>query len=544
MNELSIRGKSIPISEDLADYNLGRRDFYIRSLNCQKEFEKFYRETIHTSDDLLNKAPVLAATVIDYMVNYAIGLLVKVGIMTCSKSVFIEKYFREYFDYGEYFQPVVERFMEIAYNEQELNEYRNMKANGRGYWMGGGFGLKGAVAGAVMAGTLNFGSDLIRSIGSGFARVGDQRKINKMKDMILYDPDTFYDLSLGVMICCFNVFYGFVTEIENTSGGATISFDYDQSDAIFENVQSYINDPNQIAGYMVDCINMYPYNINYYYYLVDALGDENGEILRVADYFGFGEEIKTYQDRAKEKMMQESLNLQENTISDMIKKRNMIEEKANELGLEYQDELDRLNQKVTNAKKQKEKKQQVVNEFEDIKQIKSNMELMIQTNKIEQMRELIKEGNPYAEQTLVNYYTRSSQINRSSVYDLFKDSNDSFGLCILGQLYNNGEGVTKDQEKARELILKSMELGSNYGRFLVGFNMYRGQMGFAKDQRQGTELIKASSNTGLPTAQAWLGSFYRTGTTHIDRNHEIAKALLVNAAAYGQLYAMNELQKL
>ncbi len=74
--------------------------------------------------------------------------------------------------------------------------------------------------------------------------------------------------------------------------------------------------------------------------------------------------------------------------------------------------------------------------------------------------------------------------------------------------------------------------------------MYRGQMGFAKDQRQGTELIKASSNTGLPTAQAWLGSFYRTGTTHIDRNHEIAKALLVNAAAYGQLYAMNELQKL
>jgi hypothetical protein len=544
MKELGIRGKLIHISEDLADYNLARRDFYIRSLNSQKEFEKYYRETIHTTEDLLEKAPLLAATVIDCMVDYAIGLLVKAGIMTCSKSVFIDRYFREYFDYGEYFQPVVERFMEIAYTKQEMDQYRDMKANGHGYWMGGGFGLKGAVAGAVMAGTLNFGSDLIRSIGSGFARVGDQRKINKMKEMILKDPDTFSDLSFGVMISCFNVFYGFITEIENFSNGETISFDTDQPNAIFENVQSYITDPNQIVGYMVDCINMYPYNINYYYYLVDALGDEDGEILRVADYFGFGEEIKTYQDNAKKKMMHEALNLQENSIPDMIQKRNTIKKKAMELGLEYQDELNRLDQKIENAKKQREEKKKVVNKFEEIQRIKADMELMIKTDKTIQMQELIEEGNPYAEQTLVNYYTKSNQISRNRVYDLFKYSDDSFGLCILGQLYNNGEGVPKDQEKARALLIESMELGSNYSRFLVGFNMYKGQMGFVKDQKQGTELIKASSNTGLPTAQAWLGSFYRTGTTYIDQNRELAKALLTHAAAYGQVYAINELKKL
>ena len=50
---------------------------------------------------------------------------------------------------------VYDRYAEVVMNEEELDRYRVARREGRARWQGGGFGLAGALSGAVTASALN-----------------------------------------------------------------------------------------------------------------------------------------------------------------------------------------------------------------------------------------------------------------------------------------------------------------------------------------------------------------------------------------------------
>lgn len=67
---------------------------------------------------------------------------------------------------------------------EEINKISSMRGaqrSSRSRWQGGGFGFKGAIKGAIQAGILNLGTDLIRGIGDSYIDSRDAKKIKDLK---------------------------------------------------------------------------------------------------------------------------------------------------------------------------------------------------------------------------------------------------------------------------------------------------------------------------------------------------------------------------
>ena len=81
---------------------------------------------------------------------------------------------------------------------------------------------------------------------------------------------------------------------------------------------------------------------------------------------------------------------------------------------------------------------------------------------------------------------------------------------MLGNMYENGRGVTKDYAKAVEWYRKSAEQGYVYAQNNLG-RMYENGRGVSKDYAKAVEWYRKSAEQGDVTAQYYLGEMYYYG---------------------------------
>lgn len=104
--------------------------------------------------------------------KFIFGLIDKGTEYLYSQGVYItqEEFFEKYdhiytMDYDRYYSVTLEKYSEILDMKKEMAAYRETIKMSRGRWQGGGFGVKGAIKGAVTASALNMGSDFLHSFG-------------------------------------------------------------------------------------------------------------------------------------------------------------------------------------------------------------------------------------------------------------------------------------------------------------------------------------------------------------------------------------------
>jgi TPR repeat protein len=119
---------------------------------------------------------------------------------------------------------------------------------------------------------------------------------------------------------------------------------------------------------------------------------------------------------------------------------------------------------------------------------------------------------------------------------------NSAAQLMLGNMYGNGTGVSKDYNEAHVWYTKAAELGLSEAQYNLG-QMYRKGLGVSQDDKKAAEWYRRAADQANPGAMFNLGGMYLEGRG-VPQSDAEAKKLLKRAAALGHQGAQRALSQL
>lgn len=178
--DLILGEKTFKVDSNLAHYNKLRKRFFNKAVyNCQQFGKTYY------NCGKIDIAWGIFQTGVDAVLREGSGVACKElfsqGIYDVTEDSFLNEYYDQYMDIDQIINPIVEKLEQVEDISNQLEYQRELKKASRGRWEGGGFGLKGALAGAATASALNAAGGLLHGIGDMISSSSDNAKIRKLK---------------------------------------------------------------------------------------------------------------------------------------------------------------------------------------------------------------------------------------------------------------------------------------------------------------------------------------------------------------------------
>ena len=289
MTTYDISGNMVTISNDMENerYLLSTTDEYIESVN--ETFGEWYAAQgscygiVEETDNLYNGSIVP-------LINKGIDILNAQGVYSLDEDSFYDKYVKKFHLAEHVFEVVrsMQKAVEAVNIRQEEEEmYRQVRKESRGRVVGGGFGLGGAIKGMAQAGMMNAASGIAHSafnavgnVGSGIAASSDKAAIYKkykepLKTALMQD---LYDIRNAIRTALqkeAGIVCKYVTDSE-----------YDKAKAIWNNYRLGRIPAEKKKEQIIEALTLNPYSIEIYDSIWEDYGDENGELRKMATYFG------------------------------------------------------------------------------------------------------------------------------------------------------------------------------------------------------------------------------------------------------------------
>lgn len=247
-------------AEDM-DYCKLRKDIELNIAEKQVEFYMEYKEEkISDMDDVLQKAIPLANSIIDDSIDFGVSLLMKWGIDFIDKEqlekVVMEK--AQELPAGKIYQQETQRLVQYAAQLQEEHASKD-------YWSGGGFGISGAIEGAVKAGIMNMGTNALVNLGRSISGNTVSKKMSRLKAELYTETDQeqlFLDLIYeSGCIALFDTLYKILLDNKLISPAVH----YDQSKALgkYKNIYAALANKKmsgeQSLKPLCSCIGLNPF---------------------------------------------------------------------------------------------------------------------------------------------------------------------------------------------------------------------------------------------------------------------------------------------
>lgn len=288
--EFDIVDHHLSFNADMVAFNKLRKPFSVNAGKHKAEYIKFYDSKVHSFDDLFQIAYPEMKRRIDLSVEFGIRVLMDYGVDHIDEDT-LRSLAGDNIDPDVVMQPLMESAEEIQRHAANISRGRDIERSSRSKWYGGGFGLKGAVKGAVNAKILNIATDTIRGIGDSQVDAQDRAEIENMKKAVFTDPDTRQNLLYGVYQCCFNVFVGVHYVLAKENLVPTFSFDdLKKINARINNYVHLLKSDSSIRPQFIDILceglQYCPYRPLFYVLLNMAAEEKHDTILPVAQYFG------------------------------------------------------------------------------------------------------------------------------------------------------------------------------------------------------------------------------------------------------------------
>lgn len=283
MEELKLFGEEYCLKQQIINDAYLRNNFKMLAKKTMKDFDPFYTEAVKNWKNLYDYGYGLWAKGIEYVADDIIKIFSAYEIYDITEevlnssiednSLFI-KIFDEYCDLIE----------EIDEDQKKQDQYRRLRKESRTKFYGGGFGIGGAVKGAVKAGTINMvtgtAHDIVNIAGKGLSSADASSKRNKLfleyRDKL---PSALkYDIE--VFLC------NFVEKklmAENACPFEPISnVSKAEAQIIFENLKKTQNNDELSCKMAYKLLCTDPSNTEYYIYLADRFPNERQNIVKLA----------------------------------------------------------------------------------------------------------------------------------------------------------------------------------------------------------------------------------------------------------------------
>lgn len=269
MKKFNLLGYEIEADIDLENYAIIRNVYREIASGMCEGFGEFWQKNCKNIHDVIEVCPDYFEHVITFLVEQANARLVAREIYDVDANSFYEKYKRKYLN-SSFFNDTVTKYESImrTKNQSYASAKRDYEYNSTSSsrWSGGGFGLGGAISGAVKAGAMNFVGDMI-------AERNASRTYNKQVDQLdnyfarkfdeLYTKQLYIDIENGIWKLCINGMYAYMDELE-----AHDQFDYpyldrNKADIIYNNNKKH-GKGDVFVKNMIECIQLYPFEEDYY----------------------------------------------------------------------------------------------------------------------------------------------------------------------------------------------------------------------------------------------------------------------------------------
>lgn len=232
------------------------------------------------------------AAFVEGTMELSIGILFEYGMEYADEKQFYQDYHEKFECFQKELIPLVEHCESLNreyHLEQDLHQIEKLN---RSRWVGGGFGLKGAIKGAVTATMLNMGTDIFRN-------ASDSKKEQKMSKEYERKRESFYrnkevvDTIIGSLKRELDNMADCVMEELIITG--TINppeLESAKAKALLKNSLRFKNlTANELKKVVVQCLRFDPFCKEIYDYLLEVDGD-NIEVVRFACTFDmFPDEI-------------------------------------------------------------------------------------------------------------------------------------------------------------------------------------------------------------------------------------------------------------
>lgn len=290
MTTFTLDDYSVVIPQELETYNSIRLQYEELARSLASKFDREYSTNFNNIDSLHeNCSLIFYSQYLNKAIDKAIKDLVNYHIFDISESVFIDKYLSEYFIWNDDWEEIDKQYLEIVLNAKELDDYRASRREGRGKWVGGGFGLSGAVKGSLQAGAINLAAGAAHGAfnlaAKGFSMVGDTIK----KEKLFNNPQIKEDTVIAVHMQIYWVHYALVSAITDKSSTKIhkpSSSEIDSAKSILENIQKGRVDATKIKELLTKAIALNPYDSSLYECWFEKYMDANGQLESIASFFG------------------------------------------------------------------------------------------------------------------------------------------------------------------------------------------------------------------------------------------------------------------
>ena len=360
--QFRIGNRTLVYNSDMLALNKLHVKFAENAWNCRCEFLDYYAENVKTFEDIYNKAIPFFEDKIAKSIDLGFRTLIELGVDDKDRD--------EFFDIVLYINEplsVIDPLIKAAEDIQEyadaLSDYRDVQRSGRSHWQGGGFGVKGAIKGAITAGALNFTAGAFRSIGDSITNANDRQKIKNMKDEVLNNPETKISLAKGVFKESHDVLTFVIDYLEDEGLINRVDLDNEKQRTKYKNYVAVYNSEKQgiekVKDALIDCLQIDPFSVesvelykNLYYIVYLEQGNAD-YITDIAQFFGFAEYYAELVFPLRQKIIKHAQQLPEATKVDIVKKIQSLQRLHDfDSGIDFSDEVLRLKRVLAPTKYQ------------------------------------------------------------------------------------------------------------------------------------------------------------------------------------------------
>ncbi len=277
------------------------------------------------------------------------------------------------------FSALEERYYSIVQTQENEEAYREARKNARGKWVGGGFGMGGAIKGALQAGVMNTVTGAGHSMFNSAGNMMSSFNAASSKAQLYKSSATEELLKEGVakdVAYAYNAFMNLLNE--RYKGYVLFSFSSDQSSALLESAKQI---PKKREELLVQAFEKCPWNYDVYAYIFQNYPDQRSIMVYAAQDFDvdltdiyneiisavYSEEARESEEAAQEAKkeilsLMEEFQIEENSTLDELEC-DCLNRLCGDIERMDEEQCEQAKEKIANYDAREKNKEQVLKEI-------------------------------------------------------------------------------------------------------------------------------------------------------------------------------------
>ena len=290
MAQFVLFGQSFSIPDSyIRDYEMNEISYNVRK-KAKAEFESWYKKRSGIEEVLKNYIDTAVGIVDKYACTPLFNSLSDFDIYDVSN----EKYISLCVDCSSIdnaFEMILDELDKIVDDQNEMRQYRAARKAYRGRMVGGGFGLSGAIKGAVQAGAINATTGLAHSTVNAIGNMGSAIAASAKKVSLYNNSKTRDILNTGIILAISRTYENHKQLVNKyVRNYFENGFDKDKAEALFDNAMKI---PNKREVLLWESVVNYPAE-NTLSYIFTHYKDERKNVYAIGQAFGldFGKYVE------------------------------------------------------------------------------------------------------------------------------------------------------------------------------------------------------------------------------------------------------------